>query len=71
MLISKVREYIECKYKGDLIGISDLANYCSILEGELYKILIIMESNNELKIIKKYFNSIDSLGVKVYIDPLV
>lgn len=50
-----VREYIEHKYNGGLIGISDLAEYCSVLEGELYKILFQMQSENELKIIKRYF----------------
>ncbi len=50
-----VREYIEHKYHGGLIGISDLAEYCGVLEGELYRILVQMQSENELKIITRYF----------------
>jgi DNA polymerase II large subunit len=50
-----VREYIEHHYQGGLIGISDLAEYCGVLEGELYKILFQMQSENELTIIKRYF----------------
>ena len=50
-----VREYIEQKYHGGLIGISDIAEYCGVLEGELYKVLSKMQLENELKIIKRYF----------------
>ena len=50
-----VREYIEHKYRGGLIGISDLAEYCHVSEGHLYKILFRMQSDDELKIIKRYF----------------
>lgn len=50
-----VREYIEHNYRGGLIGISDLADYCHVIEGELYKTLFDMQSQGELKIIKRYF----------------
>ncbi len=52
---NSVREYINHHYRGGLIGISDLAEYCHILEGEIYKTLVDMQSQGELKIIKRYF----------------
>lgn len=52
---SCVREYINDHYRGGLIGISDLAEYCHVLEGEVYKALFDMQSHGELKIIKRYF----------------
>ena len=39
-----IREYIEHFYQGGLIGISDMSDYCHIIEGELYKTLLDMLS---------------------------
>jgi hypothetical protein len=50
-----VREYVKCIYQGGLIGISDMAIYCHILEGELFNTLLSMQSDGELKVIKRYF----------------
>lgn len=50
-----VREYIERCYQGGLIGISDVADYCHIIEGELYKTLLDLQSSGELKVVKRYF----------------
>jgi hypothetical protein len=50
-----VREYIDRFYRGGLIGISDLADYCQIMEGEIYITLLDMQSNGELRVIKRYF----------------
>ena len=50
-----VQEYIEKYYKGGLIGIADLALYCNVTEGELYITLSKMQSDQEIKIIKRYF----------------
>jgi hypothetical protein len=50
-----IRDYIEKHYQGGLIGISDLSDYCRVMEGELYITLLDMQSNQELKIIKRYF----------------
>ena len=50
-----IREYIEHFYQGGLIGISDMSDYCHIIEGELYKTLLGMQLYGELKVIKRYF----------------
>jgi hypothetical protein len=50
-----IREYVKHFYQGGLIGISDVAEYCHVIEGELYKSLLILETNGELKVIKRYF----------------
>ena len=50
-----IREYIEGSYQGGLIGISDIADYCHLIEGELYKTLLDLQSSGELKVVKRYF----------------
>lgn len=50
-----IQEYLTNFYQGGLIGISDLANYCQIIEGELYPTLLDMQSQGELKVIKRYY----------------
>lgn len=50
-----IRKYIEGCYQGGLIGISDIADYCHVIEGELYKTLLDLQSSGELKVVKRYF----------------
>jgi hypothetical protein len=50
-----VRKYIKEYYQNGLIGISDIASFCQIIEGELYKTLFEMELEKEIIIIKRYF----------------
>ncbi len=54
-LRSCIRKYIDLEHKGGLIGIGDLATYCSSLEGEVYSALTVMQGNQELQIIKRYY----------------
>lgn len=50
-----VRKYIEGHYQGGLIGISDIADYCHVIEGELYKTFLDLQASGELEVIKRYF----------------
>jgi hypothetical protein len=50
-----IRTYIKEYYKGGLVGISDLAEHCDVIEGKVYRILVEMQSNQEIKLIKRYF----------------
>lgn len=50
-----VREYIKGYYQGGLIGISDMADYCHVIEGELYKTFLDLQASGELAVVKRYF----------------
>jgi hypothetical protein len=50
-----IKQYIEQRYEGGLIGISDLAEYCGVLEGKIYKALIQLDKQENIKIVKRYF----------------
>jgi hypothetical protein len=50
-----VRKYIEGCYQGGLIGISDIADYCHVIEGELYKTFLDLQASGEVKVVKRYF----------------
>lgn len=52
---SCIREYIDTFYRGGLIGISDIADYCKKIEGEVYVSLIQLQSSGKLQVIKRYF----------------
>jgi hypothetical protein len=54
-IIKCIRRYIEDRYQGGLIGISDLADYCTESEGNILIGLIELEKRMELKIITRYF----------------
>jgi len=53
--IQCIKQYIEQRYQGGLIGISDLAEYCEMLEGKIYKALVELQKQEDIKIIKRYF----------------
>lgn len=50
-----IREYIDHQYRGGVIGISTLAEYCHVSEGKLYTVLFVMQKHGEIEIIKRYF----------------
>lgn len=50
-----IKKYIREEYRGGLIGISDLAEYCSELEGDIYLGLLELKKQNKIEIIKRYF----------------
>lgn len=50
-----IRDYIEKKYVGGLIGISDLANFCQQSEGFVFVVLTELENQKEVRIITRYF----------------
>lgn len=50
-----IREYIKKFDRGQLIGISEIADYCKIIEGEIYVSLVHLQSSGEVKVIKRYF----------------
>jgi|GEM_PF-3937746 hypothetical protein len=45
-IISHIEKYIQDKYSGGLIGISDLAKYCNEIEGKVYVALLELEKLN-------------------------
>lgn len=50
-----VNKYIETKYQGGLIGISDLANFCKQPEWSIYLYLKELEGQREIEIVTRYF----------------
>jgi len=50
-----IKQYIREKYSGGLIGISDLAEYCKELEGNIYVNLLQLKKEGEINIVKRYF----------------
>ncbi|MGK7931561.1 MAG: hypothetical protein AB4041_09025, partial [Microcystaceae cyanobacterium] len=51
-ILTKIKSYIEEKYSGNgLIGISDLAEYCDTIEGEIYVNLLALKKQGEIDII--------------------
>lgn len=51
-----IKSYIRDRYSGHgLIGISDLAQYCHTIEGEIYVSLLDLQKQGEIKIITRYF----------------
>lgn len=54
-IVTCIQKYIQDYYQGRLIGISDLANYCQVIEGEIYIALVEMQGLGQVKIYKRYF----------------
>lgn len=49
-----INKYIQFEYHGGLIGISDLAEYCGVSEGVVYRALIELKQQGTVEIIKRY-----------------
>jgi hypothetical protein len=53
--VEGIRKYINKVYSGELIGISNLADYCHESEGSIMKSLVKLEMIREIIIVTKYF----------------
>ena len=49
-----IEDYIATRYQGGLIGVSDLAEYCQMSEGMVFKVLVQLQQQGIVKIIKRY-----------------
>lgn len=52
---NSILKYIHSHRRGGLIDFSDLVQFCSISEDKLLAILLRMEDDNKLKIVRRYF----------------
>jgi len=62
-----VRDYLNNRYQGGLIGISDLAEYCAISEGKVLVALAELQKQGLVEIVKRYFCP---EGHQVFLDDL-
>lgn len=50
-----IEKYIRHEYRGGgLIGISDLADYCKVSEGQIYVALVQLKQQKAVEIVKRY-----------------
>jgi hypothetical protein len=49
-----IRKYIEDEYKGGLVKVSDLSNYCNQSQGKLLRELALLEQIGEVKVERRY-----------------
>lgn len=52
---NQIRSYIQNNYRGGRVGISKLAKFCNLREGQLMPVLKAMEANGYLQIFKRYY----------------